>query len=492
MADGSATTPGHPSRTAILDAVHADRSGPVAVRLLRLAHADEPLVRREAMDLLDSANPFHRPWPEAVDAACARLGDPDGEVRRRAAQLVGYCRRPDLALALLERPSDPVVRTVLAQSLGPAAAPLHGDPLASVRFLANLAALHTAAPAQYPALDAALLADAREAALHLPDLGRRWGRVLCEVGRERHLYSLAARLLADPATRDAGAGLAREACHHRRAAPVVLLPLLARHYRRHPGPALADALTTALISRAARRTHAVIVAGLPFAPPPPPPRPPFGDQPAYDSDTAAALLAAKPVGIARLRHATAVFTALLDAGPLTFRQAAQLYGLTFDRPSRCQAECAPLWLRHAGPTVLPRLLALMTPHLDDYTIGEYYLAGLARMGHHARPALPAVTAMIDRPTRIPVNDSTADGETRLDECLLAAALHARHAILSAAHTDCPRNTLPLHPCPTADAVTRPSELSAVLGKFGHAAPRLGPGFRTPVNGRPTWPSSRPT
>lgn len=70
----------------------------------------------------------------------------------------------------------------------------------------------------------------------------------------------------------------------------------------------------------------------------------------------------------------------------------------------------------------------MTPHLGEYTVGEYYLEGLARMGRHALPALPAVTALIDRRTRIPVNDSTQDAEMMLDERLLAAALDARRAI----------------------------------------------------------------
>ncbi|WP_448701753.1 hypothetical protein [Streptomyces avidinii] len=53
------------------------------------------------------------------------------------------------------------------------------------------------------------------------------------------------------------------------------------------------------------------------------------------------------------------------------------------------------------------------------------------MGRHALPALPSLTAPIDRRTRLPVNDSPArDGETMLDERLLAAAIDARRAILA--------------------------------------------------------------
>lgn len=77
----------------------------------------------------------------------------------------------------------------------------------------------------------------------------------------------------------------------------------------------------------------------------------------------------------------------------------------------------------------------MTPHLGDYGIGEYYAQGLARMGRRAAPALPSLTAVIDRRTRIPVNDSSRDGEMMLDETMLAAAVEARRAILA----DCGRH-----------------------------------------------------
>ncbi|MFC9606697.1 hypothetical protein ACFTTN_24970 [Streptomyces niveus] len=303
------------------------------------------------------------------------------------------------------------------------------DPLASIRFLAHLETLKVAPREQWPALDGALLAEAREAARHLDDAGRRWGWVLYGLGREQHAYALVARLLADPATRDIGADLAREACHDWRAAPVELLPPLVRHCGQGISPAMAGALTTASISAAAMRAHGALMATIPFTPYPRARRT-SGNPPPYDSATAAAILRARPVDTGRLRHAPEIFGALLDTGPLTFRQAAQLYNLTFKRPGRMQAVCAPMWLRHAGPTALARLLALMTPHLGDYGIGEYYSEGLARMGRHAMPALPSLTALIDRRTRIPVNDSTRDGETMLDERLLAAAIDAHRAILA--------------------------------------------------------------
>ncbi|MCX5528697.1 hypothetical protein OG342_38605 [Streptomyces bobili] len=434
MADGTATTPAHPSRIALFEAIRADRGGPVATRLLQLVHADTPFVRREALDLLHSLA-RERPWPEAVNAARARLDDPDEEVRRRAACLFGCRGQPGPVLAALGEFADPLVRTTLARALGPTAAQLTADGLPSVRFLAHLQTLRTARPARWPSLDAALLDDVREAAHHLDDIGHMWGQALFGLRREHHTYALVTRLLTEPATRDLGADLAREACHDWRVAPVRLLPLLVRHRGEGVTPALELALTTASVSEAAMRTHGSLLAGVPFTPSPRARRIPSTTT-AYDSASAAALLAAKPVGVTRLAHASAIFAALLDAGPLTFRQAAQLYNLTFSRPGRSQAQCAPLWLRHAGPSVLSRLLALMTPHLADYAVGEHYLAGLARMGAHARPALPAVTALIDRRTRIPVNDSTRDAEMRLDEALLAAALRTRRAIL----TDVPRRS----------------------------------------------------
>ncbi|GAA2145991.1 hypothetical protein GCM10009760_35290 [Kitasatospora kazusensis] len=431
LATGAASTPGHPSRTAIFDAVRAERTGPVATRLLRLSRDEDPLVRREVLDLLWSLG-FGGPWPEAADAALARLTDRDAEVRRRAARLVVAAGRRDLALAALAELTDPVVRSALAEALGTGLAHLRADPLAAIRFRAHLETLRAAPPAQWPALDAALHADAREAALHWERLGQAWGRTLCGLGREQDTYAVTAGLLADPATRETGADLAREACHQWRAAPVELLPLLVRHCGPEPGPALARALTTASISEAAMRRHGALTATVPFRPYPKPRRPSCpAVPPAYDSLSAAGVLAARPVGIGRLGRAPEIFGALLDAGPLTFRQAAQLYNLTFLRPGATQARCVPLWLRHAGPAALPRLLALLVPHLGDYTIGEHYLACLARMGRQALPALPAVAALIDRRTRIPANDSTRDAEMRLDELLLAAALAARRAILAA-------------------------------------------------------------
>lgn len=307
-----------------------------------------------------------------------------------------------------------------------------GDGAAMTIPLTLLASLRAAAPARWPSLDTALFAEVREAAPRLDpeDIGQLWGRALHTLGRETHTYVLVARLLGDPVTRDIGAQLARAACQLWRAAAVELLPLLVRSSGPQRDPAFADAFRTASISGEAMRVHGALLRGVPFEPYPKPrrPRTPTAAAPAHDPVSAAALLAGKPIGVTRLDRAPEIFGALLDAGPLTFRQAAQLYNLTFRWRGRSQAQCAPVWLRHAGPEALRRLLALMTPYLDDYAIGEYYLRGLGRMGPQASAALPHVTALIDRRTRIPCNDSTPDGEMALDERLLAAALSARRAM----------------------------------------------------------------
>ncbi|MGW6573868.1 hypothetical protein ACWGAN_17035 [Streptomyces sp. NPDC054945] len=48
-------------------------------------------------------------------------------------------------------------------------------------------------------------------------------------------------------------------------------------------------------------------------------------------------MAAKPVGIGRLSHAAEIVGALLDAGPPAFRQATQLYNLTFRWRGGCRS-----------------------------------------------------------------------------------------------------------------------------------------------------------
>ncbi|MFD4142981.1 hypothetical protein [Streptomyces sp. NPDC058572] len=115
---------------------------------------------------------------------------------------------------------------------------------------------------------------------------------------------------------------------------------------------------------------------------------------------------------------------------VSFRQAAQLYNLTFRWPDIMQARCAPLWFRHAGEPALPRLLDLMTRQLGCKVVGEAFMNGLAELGRHALPAVPALDQLIDRRRRIPENEPSRDAEMETDERLLAAAREARYRILT--------------------------------------------------------------
>ncbi|MEU5811474.1 hypothetical protein [Streptomyces sp. NPDC047718] len=194
VAAGQATAPAHPSRIAVLDAIRADRTGPIPLRLLHLARTGNVFVRRESLDLLASDCAAH-PWPEAAETAITRLTDEDEEVRRRAARLVIRAGDRNIGLQALADRTDPIVRTTLADLLGDSVTHLRNDPQPSVRFLAHLRTLAAAPAGQWPALDTALLTDAPGASRYLERVGQRWGWTLYRLGREQHVYALAARLL---------------------------------------------------------------------------------------------------------------------------------------------------------------------------------------------------------------------------------------------------------------------------------------------------------
>lgn len=100
---GAATIATHPSRTALLAAVAAGRAGPEAARLLHLAPAEDPGVRRTAPDLLGSLG-GGQPWPEA--AALYGVTGPAAAVRPVAAPLLVRAGRPDLALGAPDGSAD--------------------------------------------------------------------------------------------------------------------------------------------------------------------------------------------------------------------------------------------------------------------------------------------------------------------------------------------------------------------------------------------------
>ncbi|WP_328399343.1 hypothetical protein OHS70_21035 [Streptomyces sp. NBC_00390] len=192
VADGTAATAGHPSREALFDAVHEDRAGPVECRLLELTAVEPASVRLNALQLVYSlVTAGAETWDAAAQASYARLMDEDEAVRGLAAKLLPQAGRPDLALAALYELTDPAVRTVLAMGVLPEAAErLRHDGLPAVRFLARLSLLREAPPEDWARLDAALLADAEEAARHVPWIGERWSDTLSVLDREADTYAL--------------------------------------------------------------------------------------------------------------------------------------------------------------------------------------------------------------------------------------------------------------------------------------------------------------
>ncbi|WP_411132894.1 hypothetical protein [Streptomyces sp. C10] len=201
--DGSVLTPGTPLRTAVFDAVRADREGPVTHELIGLTGHHRPAVRRTALTLLTELA-FNGPpsWQGPIEAAAARLHDPDPDARRAAVRLLVRAGGTDLARTALDTHTDPATRIALADALlfhlphTPCPpGPLRTDPLPDIRLAACIAALRAAPEEEWAALDAQAVAE--PAALSDRDadrartLGSRWGDALSRQGRERHCYAAA-------------------------------------------------------------------------------------------------------------------------------------------------------------------------------------------------------------------------------------------------------------------------------------------------------------
>ncbi|MFE0375563.1 hypothetical protein ACFW1M_08225 [Streptomyces inhibens] len=276
VVDGSVRTPGTPARTTVFDAVKADQDGPVTQALLSLTDKHCPAVRRTALTLLGELTFGRRtPWQGPVDAAAARLHDPDPDARRAAAQLLVRAGGADRARTALDELTDPVTRIALANALLHTPdthcppGPLRADPLPEIRLLACIEELATAPRERWPALDAQ--AEAEAASLTAADTDRirptglRWGSALFRQDRERHCYAVATRLLtgtAGPYGQRVGVDLARRAFQGWRAAPGTLTPHLVRLLPTAP-PDLRDRVVDTLCaSRTATRLTADDLAAL--------------------------------------------------------------------------------------------------------------------------------------------------------------------------------------------------------------------------------------
>ncbi|MEV0369684.1 hypothetical protein AB0I10_07640 [Streptomyces sp. NPDC050636] len=287
VVDGSVLSPGSPARTTAFEALHTDPDGPVTHALIALTDSTRPAARRTALALLGELT-FNRrrPWQGPIEAASARLRDPDPDVRRAAARLLVRAGGTDRVRTALDTLTDLVTRIALADALfrDPDTpyppGPLRSDPLPEIRLLACVEELASAPGERWPELDAqaeaevAALSDASTGPPAEPPatdadrvltVGHRWAGALFRQGRETACYATATRLLAGaagPYGQRVGADLARRAFQEWRAAPATLAPRLVPLLHTAP-PGLRDlAVDTLCASRTATRATADDLAAL--------------------------------------------------------------------------------------------------------------------------------------------------------------------------------------------------------------------------------------
>jgi hypothetical protein len=264
----------HEARSRIFAEVTADRDGPTARWLLTFTTDQQPAVRRSVFELLDDLSYPGDDWSVAADAAERALDDPVEPVRRAAAWLLMNAGGHDRTAAALAAAADPVVRVALVEAMTSGALRHRNDPRWSrsvislrsdheppVRLLAAVEALRSAAPADWPELDAAVRADLEASAGKLAapgsrstqTAGVRWAGALSGRDREDDCVDWAERLVRSAAStpvRLAGVELAVQAMRTWRAPAVRLAPVLAGLLTEGPSPersaaarALGDSLT---------------------------------------------------------------------------------------------------------------------------------------------------------------------------------------------------------------------------------------------------------
>ncbi|MFJ2743190.1 hypothetical protein ACIO3O_26410 [Streptomyces sp. NPDC087440] len=239
-------------RSPVTGAVLADRTGPLALRLLAAVHDGLPLVRRRAVELLDSLAYAHThadrgldarsPWPEAVAAVRSVLDEPDPATRWTAAWLYVRTAGLDAALAELHARSRPAparltlaqaclqyVRLYVTEVTRPVAEAtvlrLRADPEQAVQVCAHLAALHVLPGSRYDEASRALrrelpvLDGALAATVGTWSFGQVWAQAHDRRNRPRDCFRQAAQLLAapDPYRRRVGLDMARVAVEEWRA-----------------------------------------------------------------------------------------------------------------------------------------------------------------------------------------------------------------------------------------------------------------------------------
>ncbi|MCW7988951.1 hypothetical protein XF35_27850 [Streptomyces platensis subsp. clarensis] len=445
VVDGSVLTPGAPLRTAVFDAVRADRDGPVTHELIGLTGHHRPAVRRTALTLLTELA-FNGP-PSWQGPIPPRPRHPHRPGRRTPVPPAAHPLPARAAPAALTPHLAALVRTA-----PPALRDLAVDTLCASRTATRLAADDLAA----------LLPTT-----HHPRSDTAWTvtYALATVDDPRAAPSVHARLAsgAPPAGAVAAVrGLLRSGTADAdQLAPVIrqllrsgdsLSVLTATAMSDDLGPAAAacvpeliEALRTECALRDAQGTEWAtrrelrLVTALGRIGAPARAAVPLLERLTRESRQRAGYRALALSRITGERHfiesalrspsrlrqyvpdRSALFEWLLDHGGLTPEQSRQLRDLVFTRPSGMQVFGARAVWRNEGPAAAGELLAVLPQYLGDDLFGPVVMATLAAMGEHARPALPQLRALIDRRTRLPHHAGSDDADMNADEQLLEAA-----------------------------------------------------------------------
>ncbi|MGW1997548.1 hypothetical protein [Embleya sp. NPDC001921] len=462
VGSGAAAVAG-PERTAIFEAVCADRDGPVTRVLLGLADAGAVETRLRAIELLCSLCEFGRPWPVVAERAAAYVVDPEPAVRVAAASLFVATGEVEEVSAWLPGSADPAVRMAGANALlgsGDTFAALltrlseDGDPTVRVPAALGLSGAEGVSGARSRALNDAILADLPAAVDRIGLDARSWGATwawrLARNDHEDECHRVAGKLLAaqQEGVRWVGVDMAAAAVRLWRTGPVEILPALAE-LAAGAGPALREEtlrvlrLSSDLWRAAAARwaagtrevdrllsrelgeprrvepavpeLHAVFAA-----------RRPSGGRADLD-----AWLAEQPIEVVDSRRRVGrALIGLMACGGLTERQGRQAMSL-FERESVLKYELAGVVWRARGVVdagIADRLVGELAAVAGDQYVGAHALPVLADMGRCATGALPRLTALIDARRRLPVNAPDAEAEIRFDETRRAQLIVVRDRI----------------------------------------------------------------
>lgn len=288
VVSGDLLVPGDHARSWVFDTIKAERDGLATHRLVTLATDGRVPVRRAVFTLLaELCSLCPGGWPVVAAAAESALRDGDVPVRRAAAALLVRTGEPDRVVAVLAASSDPVVRLPLMHAMSRRKVAgyhavagyratldrLRSDSEPAVRLLAGVAAYRSDDPASWPALDAAIRADAEASADALAEPGSScperpgevWARALTGLDRERDCCAWAHRLTEPgerPQLRLDGIRIAVAAMRTWRAAPGRLTPMLTGIVGEHPSEVRSAALRALAASLTASRLGADSLAAV--------------------------------------------------------------------------------------------------------------------------------------------------------------------------------------------------------------------------------------